>query len=167
MVLRLFEHANFQGAFIDLRNDTPAVRMDWNDRTSSIIVYEAAIGLWRISNGNVGIMGESTEFNGVRGISHTAGNGADAGAVVSLNDNFGPGVVGQSAGVGIWGESTTWMGVFGKSASTTGGAGVMGEAVGTGVMGISKTWIGVYGESQSTGPARACWGNTKATVQAS
>ena len=43
MVLRLYEHANFQGAFIDIRGDTPAVSMDWNDRASSIVVSEGAI----------------------------------------------------------------------------------------------------------------------------
>jgi hypothetical protein len=38
MVLRLYEHANFQGAFIDIREDTLAVSLDWNDRVSSIVV---------------------------------------------------------------------------------------------------------------------------------
>jgi hypothetical protein len=43
MMLRLYEHANFQGAFIDIRGDTPAIRMDWNDRASSIVVGEEAV----------------------------------------------------------------------------------------------------------------------------
>jgi hypothetical protein len=43
MVLRLYEHANFQGAFIEIRSDTPAISMDWNDRTSSIVVDEEPI----------------------------------------------------------------------------------------------------------------------------
>jgi hypothetical protein len=38
MVLRLYEHANFQGAFIDIGEDTPAVSLDWNDRVSSLVV---------------------------------------------------------------------------------------------------------------------------------
>jgi tetratricopeptide (TPR) repeat protein len=38
MKLRLYEHANFQGAFIDIREDTKAVSLDWNDRASSIVV---------------------------------------------------------------------------------------------------------------------------------
>ena len=45
MVLRLYEHANFQGAFIDIRADTPAIdsmRKGWNDRASSIVVGEEA-----------------------------------------------------------------------------------------------------------------------------
>ncbi len=38
MKLRLYEHANFQGAFIDIREDTRAVSLEWNDRASSIVV---------------------------------------------------------------------------------------------------------------------------------
>ena len=38
MKLRLYEHANFQGAFVDIREDTKAVNLDWNDRASSIVV---------------------------------------------------------------------------------------------------------------------------------
>ncbi|MGZ8159472.1 MAG: beta/gamma crystallin-related protein [Methylobacter sp.] len=43
MVLRLYEHTNFQGVFIDIKSDTPAVSMDWNDRTSSIVVDETVM----------------------------------------------------------------------------------------------------------------------------
>lgn len=162
MVLRIYDQPNFQGPFIELRSDTPAVRIDWNDKASSIIVYEAPVGLWKICNANVGLLGESTECNGVRGISHAAGVGGDAAAVAAINDNTGPGVFGSSAGVGVWGESKTWMGVFGQSFSTTGGAGVMGEAVGSGVMGISRTWVGVYGETQNPAAVGAgVWGEHK------
>lgn len=38
MKLRLYEHASFQGAFLDIREDTRAVSLDWNDRASSIVV---------------------------------------------------------------------------------------------------------------------------------
>jgi hypothetical protein len=155
MVLRLYEHANFQGAFIDIRDDTLAVSMDWNDRTSSIIVYEAAIGLWKISNANAGVIGESSEFNGVRGISHAAGHGA----VVGVNDNKGPGVLGHSGGAGVWGESTDWLGVFGYSKSQHG---VWGESpAGSGVVGVAKLWHGVYGETQSTTGGVGVWGEHK------
>lgn len=41
LVVRGYEHAWFQGAFIDFTQDTPAVPMDWNDRISSLIVFEA------------------------------------------------------------------------------------------------------------------------------
>jgi Beta/Gamma crystallin len=157
MVLRLYEHSNFQGAFIEIREDTPAVQKDWQDRTSSIVVYNQPIGLWEISNGNIGVLGESTEFNGVRGISHSPVHAGTFG----LNDNIGPGVFGRSAGVGVWGESKTWMGVFGRSESTSGGAGVMGEAQGSGVIGVSKTWIGVYGHTESTDAGAGVWGEHK------
>lgn len=62
----------------------------------------------------------------------------------------------------IHGESKNWMGVFGKSESTTGGHGVLGQAHGTGVAGVSETWVGVYGESNGStnGPA-ALWGEGK------
>lgn len=41
LVVRAWEHAWFQGAFIDFIADTPAVPMNWNDRISSIVVYPA------------------------------------------------------------------------------------------------------------------------------
>jgi hypothetical protein len=99
-----------------------------------------------------GVYGESSEFNGVRGVSSAAFHGAVAGIQENPTDQAGPGVFGQSKGTGVWGESQTWMGVYGKSSSTTGGAGVMGEAVGAGVLGKSSTWHGVYGETVSTTP---------------
>ncbi|MFF2011915.1 hypothetical protein ACFVWY_22930 [Streptomyces sp. NPDC058195] len=66
-------------------------------------------------------------------------------------------------GTGVWGESKTWMGVFGYSESTSGGHGVKGEAVGTGVAGVGKTWLGVYGETQAPANAGAAgvWGDGK------
>lgn len=136
MVLRLFENPGFSGAFIELREDTSAVSMDWNDRASSVVVGQAPVGTWQFSATNVAIMGESTVFNGVRGLGHAA----DQPAIVGLNDNNGPGIRGQSAGTGVWGESATWVGVFGHSVSTTGGAGVWGENPnGTGVFGKGMT----------------------------
>lgn len=98
------------------------------------------------------MVGISSGFNAVRGISH-AGDGH--GAVVGINDNAtpgaGPGVFGQSAATGVWGQSTTWMGVFGFSESTTGGNGVMGRAVGggAGTVGEATTGIGVLGITDS------------------
>jgi hypothetical protein len=58
----------------------------------------------------------------------------------------------EPGGTGVVGESKTWMGVYGKTDSTTGGAGVMGEgaAGGPGVIGKSQTWHGVYGETVSS-----------------
>ncbi|MFF7307387.1 hypothetical protein [Streptomyces sp. NPDC008137] len=56
---------------------------------------------------------------------------------------------GQSLATGVWGFGKTWMGVYGRSESTTGGHGVMGEG-NTGVAGVGHTWIGVYGETRGT-----------------
>ncbi len=42
LAVRALEHAWFQGAFIDFTADIPAVLMDWNDRISSLVVYQAA-----------------------------------------------------------------------------------------------------------------------------
>jgi hypothetical protein len=76
--------------------------------------------------------------------------------VTGINDNAtpdaGPGVLGQSAAVGVLGNSTTWHGVAGLSESTTGGFGVYGKNTqgGAGVVGESDGWMGVYGKSGST-----------------
>ncbi len=112
-----------------------------------------------------GVLGESNQFEGVRGVSHAPWHGG----VVGINDNpntdsnnpAGPGIYGVSKGTGVIGEGKTWMGVYGKSESTTGGAGVMGEAVGSGVIGKSKTWMGVYGNSESTTGGAGVWGEHK------
>lgn len=45
LAVRGYEHAWFQGAFIDFTADTPAVPMDWNDRISSLVVYDIAAGV--------------------------------------------------------------------------------------------------------------------------
>jgi hypothetical protein len=156
MVLRLFENPGFGGASVELREDTSAVSMDWNDRASSVVVEEAPVALSQFSATNAAIMGESTVFNGIRGLGHAG----DQAAVVGLNDNKGPGVQGRSDGVGVWGQSATWMGVYGNSQGATGGAGVMGEAIGAGVIGVSQTWMGVYGESRGGGAG--VWGEHKA-----
>jgi hypothetical protein len=112
-------------------------------------------------NYNGGIYGESTLFNGVRGVTYAPGHGAVVGISENHTPQAGPGVFGQSDATGVWGTSKTWMGVYGNSESTTGGAGVMGEAVGPGVIGKSQTWIGVYGETQSTTGGAAVFGEHK------
>lgn len=110
-----------------------------------------------------GVLGTGTQFEGVRGISHAANHGAVVGVNDNQSDSAGPGIFGQSKGNGVWGESETWMGVFGNSKSTTGGAGVMGQGdPGPGVIGTSTKWIGVYGETAGieNGPA-GVWGEHK------
>lgn len=96
------------------------------------------------SAGGTGVVGVSTGWHAVGGFadSDSAGTGVygehkGKGAGIwgnNVNDTneAGPGVVGTSKAAGVIGQSTTWMGVYGRSESTTGGAGVMGEAVGPG-----------------------------------
>ncbi len=112
-------------------------------------------GVYGKSDDGNGVVGESQKSEGVRGVSHAGGHGG----VVGINDNnnadpgnpAGPGVFGQSIGTGVWGTSKTWMGVYGNSESTIGGAGVMGEhkSNGAGVIGKSIAGIGVYGTSDT------------------
>src|SRR2546429_8768175 len=93
LVVRLYEHFLFRGAFIDFRNDTPAVPLPWNDRASSIIVYDEGqqpsvpaygpvVGinsLDAISGGGPGVYGESQTWNAVRGVTYAPGHGAVVG----------------------------------------------------------------------------------------
>jgi hypothetical protein len=67
---------------------------------------------------------------------------------IESTDNKVPGIKGVNAagGTGVWGESSnqggrpTWLGVYGKSSSTIGGAGVYAENwVGPGVTGVFGT----------------------------
>ncbi|WP_344117767.1 hypothetical protein [Streptomyces blastmyceticus] len=85
--------------------------------------------------------------------------------VVSSESESQAAVIGTSMATGVIGESTTWMGVYGSTQSTTGGAGVMGEGTtgGPGVIGKSQTWHGVYGETWAPGKsgAAAVWGEDK------
>jgi hypothetical protein len=86
---------------------------------------------------------------------------------ISSSTIGGHGVFGghTAGGTGVVGESTGWMGVYGKTDSTTGGAGVMGEGVagGPGVIGKSQHWHGLYGETSAGGAtgAAAVWGENK------
>ncbi|RYX85689.1 PqqD family protein [bacterium] len=74
---------------------------------------------------------------------------ARAASPIQVSSDPGPALKGLSTGTAVWGESKTWMGVYGKSTSTTGGFGVMGVGIGSGVAGESETWHGVYGKSKS------------------
>ncbi len=97
-----------------------------------------------------GVYGEAALGDGVRGLSHASFKSG----VIGVNDNTGPeagpGVYGQSNGSGVIGESSTWMGVYGKTSSTTGGAGVMGQGsgVGAGVFGENPGGDGVVGHGR-------------------
>ncbi len=67
MSIRLFEQANLQGESITLREDTPTIHIAWNDRAASMIVEASPVAFWKTSNRNIGLLGESSESNGVRG----------------------------------------------------------------------------------------------------
>jgi hypothetical protein len=77
-------------------------------------------------------------------------------AVLGINDDTsdqaGQGVKGTSRGTAVWGDSSTWMGVYGFSHSTTGGAGVMGE---------SQTGAGMFARSGASFAAGIEAENTK------
>lgn len=168
LVARLYEHFMFRGAFIDIAANTPAITLPWNDRVSSIVVYDQGrqpvikaygplVGvnvLAANAGGGTGVYGESNAWNAVRGVTYAPGHGAVVGISEVHNTdpmkkqlNAGPGVLGQSDGTGVWGNSTTWVGVYGETRSTTGGVGVMGEhhQGGSGVFGLSHGGIGVHG----------------------
>lgn len=104
-----------------------------------------------------GVLGDSTTFNGVRGTTTAPGQGGVAGISDVHNpdpanhpeNNPGPGVYGQSDGTAVWGESTTWVGVYGHSNT---GHGVWGESLeGTGTIGIGHKGPGVHGKSVGVG----------------
>lgn len=67
------------------------------------------------------------------------------------SDGAGAGLHAKSRAAAVVGESTTWMGVFGFTESTTGGHGIMGRAVGGGVgaVGESTIGIGVFGITET------------------
>lgn len=100
---------------------------------------------------NFGVYGESTLFNGVRGVTYAPGHGAVVGISENHTPEAGPGVFGQSDGTGVWGTSKTWMGVYGETSSTIGGAGVYGKGLsgGFGVLGESTAGAGIEGRSES------------------
>jgi hypothetical protein len=102
-----------------------------------------------------GILGESQEAEGVRGIGHK-------GAGVSGTSEKWIGTYGESQeaegvrgfghkGAGVNGTSGAWHGVYGETPSTTGGAGVWGEhkTTGAGVWGSSESGEGVHAETKS------------------
>jgi hypothetical protein len=101
--------------------------------------------------GEVGVIGESQEAEGVRGIGHK-------GAGVSGSSDKWIGTYGESQeaegvrgvghqGAGVSGSSDKWIGVYGESQEGEGVRGVGHQ--GAGVSGSSEQWIGVYGASVS------------------
>jgi len=106
--------------------------------------------------GEVGVFGESAQFEGVRGTSHAENHGG----VVGTNDSSS-----QAAGPGVFGESLQGEGVRGMAHSpnhaavvggnTSSGQGVFGEsAQGEGVRGVghSPNHAAVVGSNDSSAP---------------
>jgi hypothetical protein len=100
------------------------------------------------------VYGESKAWNAVFGVTYAPGRAAVVGVSEVHNTDPtrkqidpGPGVLGQSDGTGVWGNSKTWVGVYGETRSTVGGAAVMGEhhQGGSAVFGLSQTGVGVHG----------------------
>jgi len=135
-----------------------------------------------------GVFGQSTHGAGVVGISENGDGGwfesekgeglrgtaknPDHAGLVGINTQKGVGVFGQSEITAVWGESTTWVGVYGQSGKegvSSGGAGVWGEhkgngpGAGAGVVGKSNSGVGVWAESESYEAVHAV---TKSTTTA-
>ncbi len=117
-------------------------------------------GVWGKSRG-WGVLGESQDSEGVRGLSYNPNHGGVVGICDKPN---GIGVFGfcddgsaTLAGTGVWGKSSQGEGVHGETNSATFAAiaGVMVNPNGTGA--------GVYGESRGQGPAGFFKGNVVVT----
>lgn len=107
--------------------------------------------------GVVAVTGSAANGHGVLGVAHGPYSCGVYGQNEDQGPNAGPGVLGKSRGTGVWGESETWVGVYGKSNSPTGGNGVWGEAPATGGSGVyglahGPYGNGVYGQSDDQGP---------------
>ncbi len=158
LVARLYADWLFRGEFIDINTDTPDMTLPWHDKASSIVVYKAGeqpiikpygpvMAINHFESPGPGVYGESKTWNGVRGVSQASHHAAVAGVnEVPAADPAGqplfpgPGVLGVSEGVGVWGSSKTWVGVLGETEGTSGGAGVWGN---------NKNGVGVLGETQA------------------
>jgi hypothetical protein len=129
-------------------------------------------GVYGLSDG-AGVVGESKTWLAVGGFASSESKGAAVygehkggqagvwGNNMNENDSAGPGVVGTSRAAGVVGESSTWVGVYGETKSSTGGTGVWGEhknngtgtlgksVGGIGVLGVSETHEGVHAETKS------------------
>ncbi len=106
-------------------------------------------GIAGFSTANVGVYGESTQYNGVRGVAYRL----EHGAVVGIHNGGGFGLYGQSSGHGVVGSSQgNGIGVYGESAQFEGVRGLAHHVDHGGVVGIHDgNGIGIYGTSGGTG----------------
>ena len=130
LVARLYEHSLFRGEFIDIRANTPAITLPWNDRVSSILVYD---------EGQEPTIKPYGPVVGVNSLDAQSGGGAGVYADSQVN-----GVQAEGGANGVFAKGKSWCGVVGISESTTGGAGVVGEGVGPGA-------VGIYGKGRVAG----------------
>ncbi|MFT3791092.1 MAG: hypothetical protein QM741_08440 [Rudaea sp.] len=114
-----------------------------NGTGSGTAGWPAAI--WGDAAAAVGVLGTSSNGNGVQGVT-----GSDAAAGVAGSSNGGPGISGESANFdGVHGHtsSNNHVGVAGFADQGTAGGVLGGASSGTGVAGVSQDGIGVSGHS--------------------
>ena len=76
------------------------------------------------NDGEIGVLGDSKKFEGVRGVSHAEFHGAVVGVNDSIGANAGPGVFAKSVnGAGLIADGGTWHGVFGETHQPNGAIG--------------------------------------------
>jgi len=94
---------------------SPGFKLEVNSNDTSIV--------GRSTGGGAGVIGESANFNGVRGV----GNNPNHGAVVGVHNGGGIAVYGTSSGAGVQGDSTSATGFGGIFRNTAGGIAVKVE----------------------------------------
>jgi len=156
---------------VGLGTKTPGARLDSVSKgigvrgTSSSATGSGVVGLATSTS-------TSTYQNGVYGQNAGAGAGV---AGIATNPSTGVGVYGQSANfAGVFGNALAPSGysngVYGQTASTVGGSGVVGISTATsgfsnGVFGQTVNWVGVGGQATATSgvPAYGVWGDSAST----
>jgi hypothetical protein len=112
-----------------------------------ITVKDSVVEGTTISPTGIGVLGESTNFEGVRGISHNPNHGAVVGICDSTAGGFG--VFGScDAGAGVTGHSKSGIAVVGESTDFEGVRGISHNPNHGGVVGLCDSpagGIGLFG----------------------
>jgi len=149
--------------------------------SSQIVLVEQNGG----GNGVFSQTASSTGNSGVVGVATSTSTSSNQSGVTGFNAGAGAGVAGfainPAAGVGVYGQSANFAGVFGQTVSPDGtgvngrnnastgfNSGVSGFSAsvnGTGVFGSSVQWVGVGGQATATsgGPAYGVFGDSLST----
>jgi hypothetical protein len=107
---QLNNNAYYTAGKVGIGTTTPSYKLDvFSDVTTAIFGRSTAVS-------GVGVFGESSQFNGVRGLAHNANHGA----VVGVHDGGGPAVYGTGA-IGMWGDIDSATGYGGYFRNTAGG----------------------------------------------